>query len=99
MLEISPEPETELDLRLTPDTNNLPPSDTAIEKLDSNATSILPSTVQVHVENTYLPGDRIRAEQAERRRHSQKRQPPRPGGFRCKIEGCGEAFDRSCDLK
>ncbi|KAF2656103.1 hypothetical protein K491DRAFT_597639 [Lophiostoma macrostomum CBS 122681] len=66
------------------------------QELDSDATIMLPSTMQLHVEGTYTPGDRL-VSQAERRRQRQRRQTPRPAGFPC--SSCAKTFDRSCDLK
>ncbi|KAF2443121.1 hypothetical protein P171DRAFT_363346 [Karstenula rhodostoma CBS 690.94] len=68
-----------------------------IRRLDDNATTVNPNTVQMHVEDTYTPGDRLAATTPRRPGH--KRQPPRPRGFPCGYEGCGRTFDRSCDLK
>jgi hypothetical protein len=110
-LEFSPEPETaepETDMRLTPyaNTDTFPPlfDEETAEHLNANATTVQRSTVQVHIVNTYNPGDRTLRAQSERRRsphkRSHKRQPPRPGGgFPCKTQGCGKTFDRACELK
>lgn len=70
--------------------------DTNVHQLDLNATTVGPSTVQMHVEDTYTPGDRLASTS---RRPAHKRQAPRPRGFPCASDGCGQTFDRSCDLK
>ncbi|KAF2748779.1 hypothetical protein M011DRAFT_337680 [Sporormia fimetaria CBS 119925] len=71
-----------------------------VRQLDDNATSILPSTMQIHVDNTYLPGDRLAA-QSKRQRipPTRPRQPPRTGAYVCTFSGCGEMFGRACELK
>lgn len=60
--------------------------------INANETTIQPSTVQAHIEDTYTPGDRSR-------RAPHRRQAPRVGGFPCKVDGCGKAFNRACELK
>ncbi|KAF1976142.1 hypothetical protein BU23DRAFT_565845 [Bimuria novae-zelandiae CBS 107.79] len=70
--------------------------DANVRQLEDNATTVQPSTVQMHVEDTYTPGDRLASTP---RRPGHKRQAPRPRGFPCAFEGCGKTFDRSCDLK
>lgn len=84
-----------------PEAGRQPLVDENVRQLDNNETRIRLSTVQMHVEDIYTPGDR-RLEAASRaaRRPPHKRQAPRVGGFPCTIEGCGaKPFDRSCDLK
>ncbi|KAF2684451.1 hypothetical protein K458DRAFT_31981 [Lentithecium fluviatile CBS 122367] len=79
------------------DADRQPLLDANVRRLNDDATTIQPSTVQIHVEGTYNPGDRLRAVS---RRSPHKRQAPRPGGgFPCPFDGCGKSYDRSCDLK
>lgn len=75
--------------------------DANVRRLDDNGTTIQPSTIQVHVEGTYNPGDRLQAASlSPSRRSPNRRQQPKPGGFKCPVEGCGsKPFNRSCDLK
>lgn len=68
-----------------------------VRRLEENATTVNPNTVQRFVEDTYTPGDRLA--ETTSRRPGHKRQPPRPRGFPCVYEGCGRIFDRSCDRK
>lgn len=74
--------------------------DANVRRLDDNGTTIPPRAIQVHVENTYNPGDRLEAaSRSSSRRTPHRRQQPRPGGFPCPVDGCARSFDRSCDLK
>ena len=74
--------------------------DDVVRRLNDDSTTIQPSTIQIHVEGTYNPGDRLEAvSRAGSRRQPHRRQAPRPGGFPCVLDGCGKTFDRSCDLK
>jgi hypothetical protein len=61
---------------------------------------IRPVSIQAHLEDTYLPGDRLRQVQDSRsRKRVTRRQAPRPGGFPCDHDGCTKSFDRQCDVK
>ncbi|KAF2180662.1 hypothetical protein K469DRAFT_277114 [Zopfia rhizophila CBS 207.26] len=91
---LPPEPEPEL--QLTPDyTYGQPLRDDYVRQLNENATTIQPSTIQIHIEGTYTPGDRISPPPSRR---AQRREAPRPGGYPCQYNGCRKAFDRRCDL-
>ncbi|PVI04511.1 hypothetical protein DM02DRAFT_518651 [Periconia macrospinosa] len=72
-----------------------PLHDNLLEQLNDNATTVRSSTVLSHVEDTYTPGDRLKAQS----RPLSKRQAPRKGGFPCGINGCQKTFDRACDVK
>lgn len=90
------EPEPQLPLFAEPDRQPL--VNEIVRQLNDNATTVQPTTVQMHVEDTYTPGDRLQAARA-RRRPSHRRQPLIEGGFPCTYQGCGKTFNRSCDLK
>jgi hypothetical protein len=87
-----------------PDTVAQPLADDVVRRLGDNGTTVQPSTVQIHVESTYNPGDRLQPfsrapSPAGSRRPPHRRQAPRKDGFPCPVDGCGETFDRSCELK
>jgi hypothetical protein len=69
-----------------------------IRYVNANETTIQPTTMQTHVEETYTPGDRL-ASRNSSRKASRSRQTPRPRGYPCAFEGCEKAFDRNCELK
>ncbi|KAF2877341.1 hypothetical protein BDV95DRAFT_143226 [Massariosphaeria phaeospora] len=70
-----------------------------LQQLNEDATTIRPSTIIYHLEDTYNPGDRLAASAAESPRLPGRRQPPSPGGFPCTVASCPRTFDRSCDRK
>jgi len=61
-----------------------------VRMMDCNQVTVNPATVQAHVLDIYLPGDRKNA--------SQKRQAPRRDGYPCSYHGCRRTFDRACEL-
>jgi hypothetical protein len=70
-----------------------------LRNIDANGTSVQPTTIQAHIEETYNAGDRLPTRRPGSRRAALRRQAPRPGGFSCNVEGCDKAFDRQCELK
>ncbi|KAF2732987.1 hypothetical protein EJ04DRAFT_513533 [Polyplosphaeria fusca] len=73
----------------------LPLQDKVLRQWNENATTVRPDTVQQHVADTYLPGDRL-AHLAVRRQ--QRRHPPKEAGFVCSVSGCGKTYNRQCEL-
>lgn len=70
-----------------------------LEQFNQNATIVMPSTVEAHVLDSYNAGDKLRLEQSgEPPQQQPRRLPLLPSGYVCKSKGCGEAFDRNCDL-
>lgn len=69
------------------------------QRINHNATTVQPVTVQAHIDDTYLPGCRQPTSPAESQCGPQRRQAPRKNGFACNVEGCNKAFDRNCELK
>jgi hypothetical protein len=70
-----------------------------LRNIDANETTVLPTTIQAHIEDTYTPGDRLTTRRPGSRKAAHKRQAPRPGGFPCSVDGCDKTFDRQCELK
>ncbi|KAF1940453.1 hypothetical protein EJ02DRAFT_406615 [Clathrospora elynae] len=66
--------------------------------MDADETTVQPTTVQAHIEDTYTPGDRLETRRPGSRKAAHRRQAPRAGGFPCDVEGCDRAFDRQCEL-
>jgi hypothetical protein len=73
--------------------------DETFQRINENATTVQPVTVQAHIDDTYLPGCRQPTSPAESQCGPQRRQAPRKNGFACTVEGCNKAFDRNCELK
>ncbi|KAF2271460.1 uncharacterized protein EI97DRAFT_408137 [Westerdykella ornata] len=97
VLEDSPEPQPQHPRSPMDSSESVPLYNAFLRRLECDSTSVSRHTIEIHVHHTYLPGDRI-AQQGERRPHSQRRHPPRTGGFPCSFEGCDKAFDRRCEL-
>jgi len=76
-----------------------PLNDEHIQSMDANETTVQPTTIQTHIEDTYTPGDRLPARRPRSRKAAQRRQAPRDGGFTCNADGCDKVFNRQCDLK
>lgn len=74
--------------------------DDFVRRMNHNETTVQPATVQAHIDDTYLPGDRqiphspVESQYLPHRRHA-----PRKNGFACTAEGCNKVFDRNCELK
>jgi len=95
-----PEPELPPPAPYFVEADRQPLVDRVVRRLNENRTTVQPSTIQIHVEGTYNPGDRLDAvSRAGSRRPPHRRHAPRPGGFPCALDGCVKTFDRSCDLK
>lgn len=74
--------------------------DETVQLMNENETNVQSVTVQAHVDDTYLPGDRQSpASLVESPCPGPVRHAPRRNGFRCKFEGCNKTFDRNCELK
>lgn len=73
--------------------------DDSFHRINDNATTVQPVTVQAYIDDTYLPGCRQPTSPAESQCGPQRRQAPRRNGFACTFEGCHKAFDRNCELK
>lgn len=71
--------------------------DENVQYINADETTMQPATIQAHIEDTYTPGDRLQSKPA--RKASNRRQPPRPGHYRCTANGCERTFDRQCELK
>ncbi|RMZ73357.1 Glis family zinc finger 1 [Pyrenophora seminiperda CCB06] len=75
-----------------------PLNDEHIQSMDANETTVQPTTIQTHIEETYTVGDRLPARRPRSRKAAQRRQAPRDGGFSCNADDCDKVFNRQCDL-
>ncbi|KAF1830233.1 hypothetical protein BDW02DRAFT_110661 [Decorospora gaudefroyi] len=69
-----------------------------VRRIDANETRVQPNTIQAHLEDIYIPGDRLPIQQPASRKSTQRRQAPRPGGFTCNMRNCDKTFNRQCEL-
>ncbi|ORX98107.1 hypothetical protein BCR34DRAFT_607029 [Clohesyomyces aquaticus] len=70
-----------------------------VEHLREAGTRVLPSTIKVHIDTTYLPGDRTQPAAKAPRKSSNTRHKLKRDGFPCPKQDCDKVYHRDCDLK